>query len=218
MIVARGVLPTPNLLLHQSLAHVTTRSTQTLKQQETVAHCIKQELDGQHEIAENFLRAHEKKHKERNALIQTQKRELEQKERLLVARKMKMLAEVDSVLGTQVVLEGWKMVGSAGDKDVEVSTALGYTCLLLISLQSYLNLRLQYPLKFQGSRSSIFLGDKECALYSVSRPLDKHKFENSLGYLHQNLRQVLKALGQSGEGEAGTLVGQVMEQLRKFRG
>ena len=189
-------------------------------EQEKIGKLLIQESSGQQEIAENFLRAHIKKFTERINHLQVQKQRLELWEKLQILRKIKMLCEICSVFSTESVLDGFKLVGTnwPSEKDAEITTALGYACLILHCLSLYCNFRLQYPVRFQGSRSSIYSCDREYQLYTVGKTAERVKMDQGVRYLVQDLRQAVKWLGCTGDVDSGMLLETLVEGLSRYRG
>lgn len=189
------------------------------KEMATFARGLITETGFRQERAETMLRSQWKKHYERAIIAQNELRKrLETKERLAWARKMKMMAEVYTLFASQPVLEGFKLVSSplpALERDVEISTALGYCCLILEALSTYLSIPLLYPVQFQGSRSSIVSEGREMPLYALGRHTDKQKMEQSMRLLVQDLVQVLRHLSYSGSFEVAQSMVLLLEQLKR---
>lgn len=189
------------------------------KEMATFARGLLTETGFRQEKADLMLRSQWKKHYERTIIAQNELRKrLETKERLTWARKMKMMAEVYTLFAAQPVLEGFKLVSSplpALERDVEISTALGYCCLILEFLSTYLSIPLLYPVKFQGSRSSVLSEGREMPLYALGRHTDKQKMEQSMRLLLQDLIQVLRHISYSGSFEVSQSMVLLMEQLKR---
>jgi hypothetical protein len=127
--------------------------------------------------------------------------DLRRKELLMYARRLKMLAEVHVVFVSEKVLEGFKYLSSSQsgfERDVEVSTSLGYAALLLETVASIMRAQLCNPIRFMGSRSCISNDAGELPLYAVGRNADKEKMEAGIRLLFQNIVQVLELCGYSG--------------------
>ena len=185
----------------------------------TFARGLLSEISTRQEKAEINLRNQWKKHFERAVVAQNELRKrLETKERLTWARRMKMMAEVYTLFSSQPVLEGFKLIASplpALERDVEISTALGYSCLILDSLSIYLNIPLLYPIKFQGSRSSILYEGRDMPLYALGRHTDKQKMEISMRFLVQDIIQVLRHVSFTGSFDVAQSMVLLLDQLKR---
>ena len=204
----------------QALPEPLLRYRESLTLQADFSKALLLESSGQQEIAENFLRAHVKKHSERLNQLQAQRQRLENWQKLLLLRKIKMLCEVNSIFVTESVLEGFKLIGTnwVSEKEAEITTALGYCCLILRGLEGYLGLKLQYQVRFQGSRSCLIVGDREFQLYATGKNTDRVRMGLAVQYLVQNLRFALKSLGHSADIESSMLLSTLIEYLPRYRG
>lgn len=216
--IAQLVLPSQPSA--QELPPSLLRLREILSSQTASSKALLLESSGQQEIAENFLRAHIKKHSERLNLLQVQRQRLQNWQKLLLLRKIRLLCEVNSLFATESLLEGFKLIGTnwTSEKEAEVTTALGYSCLLLRGLEGYLGLKWPYQVHFQGSRSSLMVGDREFQLYATGKSTDRGKMDQAVRYLVQNLRFALKSLGHSANLDSSLLLSGLVDYLPQYRG
>jgi hypothetical protein len=113
-----------------------------------------------------------------------------------------MLIELYTVFHNQGLLDKFELIGSdlhPQDRDIELSSSLGYACILLTEITNIWAVKLHNPVKFCGSRSTIYYMDREYPLYEVGKGSDKGRFDTALELMLENITQIFKILGYSGE-------------------
>lgn len=137
----------------------------------------------------------------KNVFLLSRRADLQTERIALDLRQRRMLQELQEILpiaelhnGNYSICEILLPVNLKAHNETQ-SIALGYVTLLLAQLEEILDLTLRFPVKFQGSKSSIYC-TRRCKTFPLYTEAD---FEEGVALLKLNILQILRSRGIDAE-------------------
>ena len=139
------------------------------KQRSTIGDCKKliAEKTGQKKVYDELLKAHKKKKGERQEKCKKEAMMLVSKERLLKARRLKMMCELINVFEGKIDFNRITQGNYENMDDDEIGFTLGYMAHAIDILNDIFKTPSIFVVKFFGSKSAIIYQGKETPLYYV---------------------------------------------------